>query len=347
MPAQPTCAWSAPSCACAARCTEAGCARSRLARTSFLRKCAPHILRAAGAGSAALAGPVLCWLIGHDRASAQWGVPRRGLDSLPGCVTPGGRVRARMHGRDEGALVADRNEAGASAARMARRRGVAARRRLRRSWKWRLPLLATVGVVGWWATPSVGSGIFLAVVAAMGMAYTVVLTFVVGRGGSWAVGAAGERRTARLLVPLERAGWTVLHDRAIPGSSANLDHLLIAPGGEVVYIDTKNWVSRRSQLLVRKGQLWYGGHCQTRALQTVAWEARQAELVLGVPVAAYVAVHGAKVPRGVLHLEGVTIANAAPLVRRLRAGSRTRRAGGLLPHPIVQRAKELLPPHAG
>ena len=42
---------------------------------------------------------------------------------------------------------------------------------------------------------------------------------------AWRQGAAGERRTARLLVGLERHGWVVLHDLAVPGSAANLDHL--------------------------------------------------------------------------------------------------------------------------
>ena len=40
---------------------------------------------------------------------------------------------------------------------------------------------------------------------------------------AWRRGANGERRTARLLAPLERRGWTVLHDLAIPGSPANVD----------------------------------------------------------------------------------------------------------------------------
>ena len=40
---------------------------------------------------------------------------------------------------------------------------------------------------------------------------------------AWRRGAAGERRTARLLGPLERQGWAVLHDLAVPGSRANLD----------------------------------------------------------------------------------------------------------------------------
>jgi Nuclease-related domain len=39
----------------------------------------------------------------------------------------------------------------------------------------------------------------------------------------WRRGAAGERRTARLLGHLERRGWAVLHDLAVPGSRANID----------------------------------------------------------------------------------------------------------------------------
>jgi hypothetical protein len=37
---------------------------------------------------------------------------------------------------------------------------------------------------------------------------------------AWRRGSAGERRTARLLDPLARHGWAVLHDLAIPGSQA-------------------------------------------------------------------------------------------------------------------------------
>jgi hypothetical protein len=33
---------------------------------------------------------------------------------------------------------------------------------------------------------------------------------------AWRYGAAGERRTARLLAQLERHGWVVLHDLAVP-----------------------------------------------------------------------------------------------------------------------------------
>ena len=40
---------------------------------------------------------------------------------------------------------------------------------------------------------------------------------------AWRRGAAGERRTARVLAALERHGWAVLHDLAIPGTQANID----------------------------------------------------------------------------------------------------------------------------
>jgi hypothetical protein len=40
---------------------------------------------------------------------------------------------------------------------------------------------------------------------------------------AWRRGAAGERRTARLLGRLLERGWVVLHDLAIPGSPMNID----------------------------------------------------------------------------------------------------------------------------
>ena len=55
---------------------------------------------------------------------------------------------------------------------------------------------------------------------------------------AWRRGAVGERRTARLLAALERHGWAVLHDLALPDGRANLDHLVIGPGG-VFVIDSK------------------------------------------------------------------------------------------------------------
>jgi hypothetical protein len=57
---------------------------------------------------------------------------------------------------------------------------------------------------------------------------------------AWARGAAGEERVARSLT--ERVGPSVvlLHDRGIPGSRANIDHIAVAPGG-VWVIDAKRY----------------------------------------------------------------------------------------------------------
>jgi Nuclease-related domain len=41
--------------------------------------------------------------------------------------------------------------------------------------------------------------------------------------------AATGRRTARLLDRLTREGFVVFHDLAVPGSPANVDHLVIGP----------------------------------------------------------------------------------------------------------------------
>lgn len=54
----------------------------------------------------------------------------------------------------------------------------------------------------------------------------------------WREGAEGERRTARVLGPLEREGWVVQHDLA--GPKGNVDHLLVGPAG-VFLLDTKRW----------------------------------------------------------------------------------------------------------
>jgi hypothetical protein len=90
---------------------------------------------------------------------------------------------------------------------------------------------------------------------------------------AWRRGAAGERRTARLLDPLERRGWAVLHDLAVPRSRANLDHLVIGPGG-VFVIDSKQYRGRLQ--LDASGKLWHGRYSLVPALRAVSWEADQA-----------------------------------------------------------------------
>jgi hypothetical protein len=135
---------------------------------------------------------------------------------------------------------------------------------------------------------------------------------------AWRRGAAGERRTARLLGPLERHGWAVLHDLAIPRSQANIDHLVIGLGG-VFVIDSKQYRGRLQ--LDLSGRLWHGRYPLAPTLQAVSFEADQAAVVLpdsGMAVVPIVAVHGAQVPWGKVVMEGVPVVSARRLPSMLR-----------------------------
>lgn len=58
---------------------------------------------------------------------------------------------------------------------------------------------------------------------------------------AWLAGAEGEARVGEQLRQLELHGWKILHDVHWPGRPrANLDHVVIGPGG-VLIIDAKNW----------------------------------------------------------------------------------------------------------
>ena len=60
---------------------------------------------------------------------------------------------------------------------------------------------------------------------------------------AWARGARGEELLGVRLTSLESAGVRVLHDRRIPGTRANIDHLAIGPTG-VHVIDAKRYKGR-------------------------------------------------------------------------------------------------------
>lgn len=73
---------------------------------------------------------------------------------------------------------------------------------------------------------------------------------------AWKVGAEGERHVGEVLQRVR--GIEVLHDRLIPGSRANIDHLVIGPSG-VFVIDAKKWTGK---LEVRdKGGLFHHDPC--------------------------------------------------------------------------------------
>jgi hypothetical protein len=188
-----------------------------------------------------------------------------------------------------------------------------------RSLPWRVPVLLGIGVgggvLGSQLAPRLGLvfGVLAAAAAGWGLRFRPSPDAV-----AWRRGAAGERRTARLLDPLERHGWAVLHDLAVPASRANIDHLVIGPGG-VFVVDSKHYRGRLR--LDPSGRLWHGRYSLAPALRAVDFEADQAARVLTDPdvvVVPIVAVHGAQVPWGKVVIDGVPVVPARRLPSMLR-----------------------------
>ncbi len=83
---------------------------------------------------------------------------------------------------------------------------------------------------------------------------------------AWAAGAAGEARVAAFLETLQSQGWVALHDVHWPGRpKANLDHVLIGPGG-VIVIDARNW---SGDVQLRNGVLQQNGYSREREVAGV------------------------------------------------------------------------------
>jgi Nuclease-related domain len=188
-----------------------------------------------------------------------------------------------------------------------------------RTLPWRVAILlgicAAGGVLGSLLAPWLGLvlGVLAAVAAGWGLRFRPSPDAV-----AWRRGAVGERRTGRLLDPLERHGWAVLHDLAVPRRQANIDHLVIGPGG-VFVIDSKHYRGRLQ--LDGSGRLWHGSYPLAPALRAVSFEADQAARVLTNPdvvVVPIVAIHGAQVPWGKVVLDGMPVVAARRLPSMLR-----------------------------
>jgi hypothetical protein len=188
-----------------------------------------------------------------------------------------------------------------------------------RTLPWRVAVILGVGaggaLLGSLLAPRLGlvAGGLAAVAAGWGLRFRPSPDAI-----AWRRGAAGERRTAQLLGSLGRHGWAVLHDLAVPGSQANLDHLVIGPSG-VFVIDSKQY--RGHLQLDPSGRLWHGRYPLAPALRAASFEADKAAQVLpdpGVAVVPIVAVHGAQVPWGKVVMDGVPVVSARRLPGMLR-----------------------------
>ncbi|KAA6213352.1 NERD nuclease [Streptomyces albofaciens JCM 4342] len=102
----------------------------------------------------------------------------------------------------------------------------------------------------------------------------------------WEAASEGERRIAAQLLVLTERGWRLLVDRRWPGTrTANVDMLLVGPGG-VFVIDVKNWRSAPevSDGRLRAGGEWRDAHAAKLLAVTKAAEGAVASLGMS-PVA--------------------------------------------------------------
>ncbi|MEE2051793.1 nuclease-related domain-containing protein [Nocardiopsis tropica] len=189
-----------------------------------------------------------------------------------------------------------------------------------------LGLSIGAGLVG-----GIGAGILIGPIpgAVLGVVLVLAVGTVVRRRGAsyrWRMGAVGERRTGRRLDSLRRRGWVVFHDLSLPGSRANVDHLIIGTSG-VYLVDSKY---RRGAVRFggRRGWIRIGKTGGPLLVRSAKYEADAVSRVLSsalgrrVDVTAVLAVH---VPRSrfpgwrEFSASGVPIMAASAVVPWLRA----------------------------
>jgi hypothetical protein len=180
------------------------------------------------------------------------------------------------------------------------------------SLSWRAPLVLAVGLVA--GTLAAQAGLPWAGLAVAALVGWRLRFRPSPQARAWQRGAAGERRTARLLDRLGRDGYVGFHDLALPDSPANLDHVVVGPSG-VFVIDSKQWTGSVHQSA--DGPVWHDHYRLDRTLATVRWQAETLGRLLGVPVAPLVCVHGAHLQGGGLRAQGVAIVPATLLRRAL------------------------------
>jgi len=141
----------------------------------------------------------------------------------------------------------------------------------------------------------------------------------------WRRGAMGEESTALILDALASRRWKVWHDLAVPGSRANLDHLVVGPTG-VWLLDTKTTTGAIS---TRWGKVRVAG--RQLDVSSTAWEAEVVAGELsrdlgwpgGLEVTPLVVLHGLGRRRRTARSAGITVVAPEALERTLKGGRRT------------------------
>ena len=246
---------------------------------------------------------------------AQAGQPAQRLGSGWATLNPSGHPegvprtpRAGTAAAPAEPITGSHGRPGRSALLEYRRRRALERAAWTRSLAWRAPLIGAAGITAHVLAAQAG----LPRAGLAGLAAAVLVGWRLRfrpseQARTWRRGGQGERHTARLLHRLTRDGYVVFHDLAVPGSDANVDHLVIGRSG-VFVIDTKQWAGEVRQ--GADGLVWHNHYRLDRTLETVRREAERVGRLLSTRAAALLCVHGAHIQGGGLDTQGVAIVPA-------------------------------------
>lgn len=146
--------------------------------------------------------------------------------------------------------------------------------------------------------------------------------------------SSAQRRTGRRLFLLRPHGYVALRSRAVPGTDAVIDHLVIGPGG-VFALDSERWDRRLPVRSITGDLLYHGPFSQKARLEHARWEASQAAARLSnalgekITVRPAMVIYGPTIPWIVASLNGVDVFAGKRVRKYFRRQARTRRAGQL------------------
>ncbi|MEV0588491.1 nuclease-related domain-containing protein [Nonomuraea sp. NPDC050310] len=174
----------------------------------------------------------------------------------------------------------------------------------------RLLLAVAVGVAVGFLAGSWQAGVTAGVLAAI--ADTVYRARNSSSVPAWRRSSVAERRTEAQLRKLERSGYRTLHARAIPGTEAQIDHLVIGPTG-VYAVDSEKW-DKRLPIRVQMGKkLFHGPFDKKDRLKEAHMEAAEASKHISelygkqIAVVPSLAIYGPPVPWKIMNIRGVDV----------------------------------------
>jgi hypothetical protein len=262
----------------------------------------------ADAGCAALAVQRLSRTRVQELAEEIWTVSTGTIDAIQPGLDPRG------------------SRPGASAQAAYRRRRHQEREQWRDGWRWRWrwgAVAAVVLVVGLLVGASMGAGMGWRTAVLAGLLVWWRLRFHPSANARfWRRQVVLQRRTAGVLDQLEQEGWLVLHDIALPGWSASLDHLVIGETGAWAIESCRNgWLPRRRMTTRRRSAR--GGIDGPRP--DLSWKAEAVAERLagtGIPVQPLLCLHVGVRPPGRRVVQGIPLVVLRRLPDVVRHGSR-------------------------